>query len=254
MNDSAHRLWPPPREPWLMRQTWHDLLFAHWPIALPELRPLVPAGLQVDLHEGQAWIGVVPFWMSGIRRRWWPPLPGLTGFPEINVRTYVTRDGKPGVYFFSLDAAHRFAVAAARRWYYLNYFYARVAARHEDGWVRYRSARTERAAPAAEFRARYRPAGQVIFAQRGGLPHWLTERYCLYAADGQGRIYRGEIHHAPWPLQAAEAEIEANTMAQPLGLPLSKTPPLLHFAKRMETVVWPVEVLEGERSKADRSC
>lgn len=223
-----------------MTQTWHDLLFAHWAIPGGDLRRLVPQSIELDLYEGQGWIGVVPFRMTGIRRRGVFALPGLSAFLELNVRTYVTLGGRPGVYFFSLDAANNLAVAIARRWFHLPYFHARMSLDQAGGLCRYSSRR--KAAP-AEFRARYRPTGDVFLARPGTLEHWLTERYCLYAVDSQGRVYRGEIHHRPWPLQPAQAEIDVNTMTAPLGLALPAAEPLLHFSRRLEVLIWSPERL-----------
>jgi len=238
--EAAHRPWPPPSGPWVMAQSWHDLLFAHWPVDAGALRAQIPPALPLDTFEGQAWLGVVPFRMSGVRLRATPPPPGLSAFPELNVRTYVTIEGKPGVFFFSLDAANAVAVAVARRWFHLPYVRARMACRAEGDAIRYESRRTHRGAPPAELRGGYRPTGPAAAASRGSLAYWLTERYCLYAADQRGGIHRGEILHAPWPLQPAEAALETNTMAAPLGVLLAGQP-LLHFARRLDVRVWPLQ-------------
>ncbi len=221
-----------------MTQTWYDLLFAHWPVPAAALRPLVPAQLELDTYQGQAWIGVVPFGMTGIHARGLPALPGLSAFLELNVRTYVTRDGRPGVYFFSLDAANRAAVWAARRWFYLPYHYARMSLRETDGWYWYRSRRIHRAVEPAEFVGRYRPVGNVFEAAPGSLDDWLTARYCLYSIDPRGRLFRGDIHHPPWPLQHAQAEIQVNTMTLPAGVRLPAVEPLLHFARKLKVLIW----------------
>lgn len=243
LKETAHRPWPLPRGPWVMRMTWEDLLFAHWPVPAAALRPLVPQALELDFFDGSAWLGVVPFQMSGVRLRGLPPVPGTSAFPELNVRTYVTAEGKPGVWFFSLDAASRIAVRAARAWYHLPYFDARMESLRNGDGITYLSRRTHRRAPPAEFIARYRAMGEIYRSTRGSLEHFLTERYCLYAGDttnAEGsRLWRGEIHHAPWPLQPAEAEITRNTMTAPLGLRLPDTPPLLHFARCLNVVAWP---------------
>jgi hypothetical protein len=234
----AHRPWPLPPGGWVMAQTWHDLLFAHWPVPEAALRPHIPARLSIDLFEAQAWLGVVPFRMSGVRLRATPPVPGLSAFPELNVRTYVVADGKPGVWFFSLDAGNAIAVAIARSWFHLPYFRARMSCQERDGWIEYRSERTHRGAPSGVLQCRYRAVGAVSFASSGSLEHFLTERYCLYTADGQGRVMRGEIHHGPWTLQPAEAQLTNNTMAEAAGLSLPAAQPLLHFSKRQDVVVW----------------
>jgi uncharacterized protein YqjF (DUF2071 family) len=231
-------------KPWIMHQTWQDLLFAHWPVADRALRPLVPASLTVQTFEGQAWLGITPFLLTGLRPRGLPALPGLSRFPEINVRTYVAvGDDKPGVLFFSLDAGSILAVVGARALYALPYFRARFVVRAERGRIAYASRRTARGAPAAEFRAVYRPTGGAAPARPGTLAHWLTERYRLYAVARQGGLYRAEIEHAPWPLQPAEAQIERNTMTAGLPLALPDTAPLLHFAARVDVRVWPPEAV-----------
>ena len=239
MSEEQHRPWPAPDRPWVMTQVWHDLLFMHWPIAPEVMRRLVPEPLPLDTFGGQAWIGIVPFWMSGVRPRLMPPLPGLSRFPELNVRTYVTVDDKPGVYFFSLDASNRLAVAAAR-WYGLAYFHARMSTSWRGGWVEYFSHRSHRGAPRASLRMRYRPVGPVIDSVVcGTLDWWLTERYCLYLVDPVGRPFRLEVDHPKWPLQPAEADIDVNSMTVQIGLTLPNVEPVLHFSQRQDVKVWP---------------
>lgn len=233
-----------------MAQTWHDLLFAHWPVSVELLRPLVPASLEIDTYEGQAWVGVIPFRMTGVRLHGFPPLPGLSAFPELNVRTYVTVAGKPGVFFFSLDAGNRIAVAAARRWYQLPYFHARMTVRLQEGWIHYVSRRVCSGPSPADFIGRYRPTGDVYRAERGLLQHWLTERYRLYTLGKRQQLSQGDIHHLPWPLQTAEAEFETNTMAMAQGIRLPKTAPLLYFARRLEVVVWPMRPLRAPNNRS----
>jgi uncharacterized protein len=217
---------------------WHDLLFMHWPIQSEALRQYIPPALTIDTFDGTAWIGVVPFRMSGVRPRLAPSLPFLSAFPELNVRTYVTAEGKPGVWFFSLDAGNPVAVEAARDVFHLNYYNAGMTCEAVAENVRYSSIRTHRGASPAAFQGQYRPIGPVYRSAPGTLEHWLTERYCLYAANRSGRMWRGDIHHARWPLQPAEAEVERNTMTEQLGLILSNTEPLLHFARYLEVVGW----------------
>lgn len=232
-----------------MHQTWHDLLFMHWSVPVEALRPHIPPALPIDTFEGSAWIGVVPFRMSGVRPRFLPSLPWLSAFPELNVRTYVTLEDRPGVWFFSLDAGNPVAVHVARALFKLPYFHADMSTASafappdrspEGGEIRYISRRTHRGAPPAEFKARYRPAGAVFDAAPGSLEYFLTARYCLYTADSQARIYRAEIDHPPWPLQPAEAEVGCNTMTAQIKLDLPDSPPLLHFARRIAMVAWPL--------------
>lgn len=235
-----HRPWPPPAEPWSVAMTWHDLLFAHWPVPIRELRPLVPAGLAVDAFDGEAWVGVVPFHMTGVRPRWLPEIPGISAFPELNVRTYVVVDDKPGVYFFSLDAGSLSAALMARAWFRLPYFHARMSSEWVGGGVRYASRRLARPRP-AELVVRYRPIGDPFRSGAGSLAHWLTERYCLYTADRRGRLCRADILHEPWLLCQAEAEIRRNSMASARGIALPDIAPVLHFAAHQEVVAWTLE-------------
>lgn len=233
-----HRPWPVPDRPWSMLQTWNDLLFAHWPVDPAALRLLVPRVLQPETFDGQAWIAVVPFWMSGVRLRRLPEVPGLSTFAELNVRTYVNIDDKPGVFFFSLDAANRIAVETARRWFHLPYLKARMSVRVDGETVQYSSHRTDHRGAPAELIGSYRPTGPVFRSEPGTLERWLTERYCLYTVDKNERIYRADIAHEPWPLQLAEADFTTQTMLSSHRIAPVEQPPLLHFAKRLDIAAW----------------
>lgn len=232
-----HRPWPVPRKLWFMGQTWLDLLFAHWKLEPAALRPHVPRPLKLDTFDGAAWIAVTPFVVSGLRLAPTPPVPYLSRFPEINVRTYVTLSGKPGIFFFSLDAASSFAVSSARRLYRLPYFEADMSASRSAGRVEYTSKRTDARGHAARFVARYGPVGPTQPAKPGSLEHFLTERYCLYTLGDGGEPLRAEIHHPPWPLQPAKAEIAVNTMPPP-EIELPDERPLLHFSARQDVLLW----------------
>jgi uncharacterized protein YqjF (DUF2071 family) len=241
LDQAAHRPWPLPTGPWFMTQTWSELLFAHWPVDAAVVRPMVPDVLELDLFEGQAWIAVVPFQMSNVAPRFTPVLPGVSAFPELNVRTYVRANGKPGVFFFSLDADSAVAVGGARTLFNLPYFRADMSVSTSGGDVHYRSRRL--AKPHAEFVATYRGHGDTHLAVPGTLEHFLTERYCLYGLNHRSIPYRLEIHHLPWPLESASAEIVSNTMTDAAGLRLPDAPPLLHFAKRLDVIAWPPHTL-----------
>jgi uncharacterized protein YqjF (DUF2071 family) len=229
-----------------MAQTWHDLLFAHWPVDPAMLRPSIPRPLVLDTYEGQAWVGVVPFRMSDVHLRQIPvAAPWLSAFPELNVRTYVTAPSgaKPGVWFYSLDAGNPVAVAVARVWYHLPYYAARMRCRHAGAGtgIHYRSRRSHPGAPPADFVARYSPGGPAFHATPGSLEDWLTARYCLYTRDGQGRVWRGEIDHAPWPLQHAQADLRFGALTAQHGIHLPDTPPLLHFARYLRVHAWTLD-------------
>jgi uncharacterized protein YqjF (DUF2071 family) len=233
---TEHRPWPVPDRPWIMRQTWRDLAFLHWSCDAELLRPHVPAGLELDTFDGRAWIGVVPFHMTGIRLRGLPPVPGTHAFAELNVRTYVRGADRAGVWFFSLDAASTLAVEVARAWFHLPYFRASMRTEERDGRIEYASERRDRRGADAELVARYRGLGPAP-AARGSLEHWLTERYCLFASR-RGSVVVADIHHVPWPLERAEVDIERCTMTDGHGVSVAGRAPLAHFAKRLDVVVW----------------
>jgi uncharacterized protein YqjF (DUF2071 family) len=228
-----------------MRMNWHELLFMHWAVPAESLRPHVPATLDLDAFDGRAWLGVVPFRMTNVRPRFVPPVPGISAFPELHVRTYVMPAGtkeKAGVWFFSLDATSRLAVRAARWSYYLPYYDANISCAANGGentpTVRYSSRRTHRGAPPAELDLEYRPTGKPFHAEPGTLDYFLTERYCLYSTNPTGVPYRCEVAHPPWPLQAAEAKVRRNTMTRQLGFDLPDDEPLLHYADFQPVVAW----------------
>ena len=242
----AHRPWDMPGGPWLMTQTWHDLLFAHWPVHVSALRPLVPRAFELDLFTGQAWIGIVPFFMTNVAPRGVPAMSWMSEFPELNVRTYVRIGDRPGVYFFSLDAGSRLAVRTARLLLNLPYFPAAMSVRPDRSGIAYES-RREAAKQTASLRIEYRPAGIPFEPVRESLEYFLTERYCLYNVDRRGRPYRLEIHHPPWKLQTAEAVVTENTMADAAGISLPPVAPLLHFVKRQDMVAWAPAAMARDR-------
>ena len=218
---------------------WQNLLFMHWPVRENVLRPLIPSALTLDTFDGSAWLGVVPFRMTGVRPRFVPAVPPLSDFPELNLRTYVTAGGKPGIWFFSLDAHNPVAVRLARATFHLPYFDAEMSCHHSGGKILYRSVRTHRWAPPAEFAAGYGPSGAPFESGPGTLENFLTERYCLYAADGKGNVRRGDIHHHLWSLRPAQAEVETLAMTEQIGVTLPDTDPILHFSERLDVLAWP---------------
>jgi uncharacterized protein len=231
-----HRPWRLPAGPWMMLQSWQTLLFAHWRVEPSSVRALVPEELELDLHGGAAWIGVTPFLLSGLRLRLMPSLPGVSEFPELNLRTYVRCHGRAGIFFFSLDAGSRLAVAGARSFFGLPYRKAVMEMEQAGGWTRFRS---QRADGSAAFRARYRPTGDVFQPRPGSLEAFLTERYALFTVLRSGKVLRGDIHHAPWPLQAAEGEVSAGALAEAEGVVLPEGEPRLHYSERQDTLIWP---------------
>jgi uncharacterized protein YqjF (DUF2071 family) len=236
--ETAHRPWPLPEREWVMAQTWDDLLFVHWPVDEVQVRRLVPRGLDVDTHDGSAWLGVTPFRIEGVRLRGTLPLPVLSSFLELNVRTYVTHDGRPGIWFFSLDATSRGAVEVARRTYRLPYHQARATYEQRGLYLHWRSSRIGAERPYV-FEASFRGEGTLEPAAPRSLEHFLAERYCLYAQH-RGAIHRADIHHPPWELREAELELDLTTMT-PDGIDLPAEAPVAHLAGRQDVVLWPLE-------------
>jgi uncharacterized protein YqjF (DUF2071 family) len=219
-----------------MAQTLADQLFVHYRVSATSLQQLVPPRLEVEEHSGTGWLGVTPFAVSGARLRGTIPPPVVSRYFQLNVRTYVTSGGKAGIWFFSLDASSRLVVEAGRRLYRAPFFHAAISLAPRGGGILLECARNDGKA----FSAAYRSAGPIDSAPPGSLEHFLTERYCLYAADRR-RLYRADVHHPPWQLQAAEAEIELDTMP-PRELELDDGP-VLHYSSRQDVLLWPLESL-----------
>lgn len=235
-----------PRRRHVMWQKWRKLLFVHWPIPIEELRPLVPPQLELDLFDGTAYVGLVPFTMKGVRPVGLPPVPGLSSFHETNVRTYVHREGRdPGVWFFSLDAASAVAVSLARRLFHLPYFRARMFLDWEgpagpDGPRSLLYAGNRRhpgQVGPASYLIRARPEGPAHAARPGTLEHFLVERYLLYALK-EGRLYQGQVHHRPYPVQAAEVSTLDESLLAADGIRRPDAPPLSHYARGVDVKVY----------------
>lgn len=218
LEKTEHRPWPLPEGPWVQKHTWCNILFAHWAVPVEVVRPLVPQKLELDTWAGTARFAITPFCISGARLRGTPAVPFLSTFPEVDVRTYVRLDGKPRVFYFSLEAPNPVLTAAARLVYHMPYVEAEVTSEVEGESIRLRSCRTGRNGMAAEWEASYRPVSKPFEAKPGTLEYFLIERWALYTIDAKRGIRRAEIHRLPWPLQEAQAEIRNNTMAEANGI------------------------------------
>lgn len=217
-----------------MGQSWERLAFLHWPVDPDTLSAVLPPGIAPDVFDGSAWVGVTPFEVRSFRLRGAPPLPAISTFPEINVRTYVTFGGKPGIWFLSLDTSNGLAVQAARRVYRLPYHQATQTVQVQGDSVDFSSRRED---PRAAFAARYRPAGPVREADPGSFEYFMAERYCLYTVNRHLQLLRADIHHRKWPLQPAEVDLRENSMARPYGLELAGEP-RAHYAQKVDVVFW----------------
>ncbi|MFC6602234.1 YqjF family protein [Ectobacillus funiculus] len=241
MNDIAHRSWPLPSKYWIMRQTWRNLLFLHWPIPLEKLRPHIPSPLQIDTFNGSAWLGVILFVLEGIYPRGISAVSLTPKFPEINVRTYVKYEGKPGIYFMSIDVENWASLKIAKRWYRLPYHSAQISFQKEGQTFHFHSTRKGNANTPISFKGKYAPVSEIYFPKKGTVDHWLTERYCLYSSNDGVNIYCGEIHHRPWPLQKAAIEIVRNTLFTAFHFDLSEVKPIAHFSTGVDSLMWNIK-------------
>lgn len=221
----------------LMHQSWGKLLFMHWPVDVAVLRPLIPSSLQIDTFDGTAWIGVVPFTMWDIRAfpPYFPRIPFLNAMHELNVRTYVSSNREPGVWFLSLDCNNAAAVFGARKSYFLPYFNATIDLRQHDNAIDYNLTRRDQ--PPANFSSSWTIGKSLPITTPGSLPFFLTERYCLYSKR-RSRVYRSRIFHEPWQLKTASIQTISSTMIESHGLPAPTGEPLLHYAEEISVDIW----------------
>jgi hypothetical protein len=213
----------------LLSMRWRDGLFAHWPVDASTVEAHLPSGLDVATYDGEAWLGIVAFVMEDIRPAGSPV--GRT-FPEVNLRTYVTRDGESGVYFFSLDADDRLSVSLARSTYALPYYRARIDVERDDGGLRLRSERTHPGEPRARLDVSYRADGESFVPEPGSLPAFLAENYRFYTRGR--RLYRGDISHDPWRLAPGAATLHEESLFRAAGFEAPSTEPLVHVAEPLD--------------------
>jgi hypothetical protein len=224
--------------PRVLSMRWRDGLFAHWPVEPSVVAPTLPDALSVRTYDGRAWLGVVPFEMTDIRPAGAPT--GLT-FPELNLRTYVEHDGRPGVYFYNLDADDPVGVPVARRLFRLPYYRAEMRVRRDGDAVTFRSRRTHEGAPPARFDATYRPVGDPFVPAAGSLAAFLVENYSFYTLGD--RLYRGDIDHEPWTLRPAEATLRANTLFEAAGFDRPEGEPRCHYAAPLDVTAGPIRAV-----------
>ena len=235
--DTGHRKEPLPARPWALTMEWHELALLHWPVDPDQVQRLLPDGLQIETRDGAAWLGVVPFVMRNVRPRWLPPAPGAANFPELNLRTYVTYRGVPGVWFFSLDAGSKLAVRGARLGFGLPYFDARMQCERSSTQIRYASERTHRGAPPATLQASWELPQTYAAPAAGTLAHWFVERYRMYVVL-RGRIRVGHIAHAPWQLAETKVALTTCDMARLCGIELRGAPAHTHAAAPLTVAGW----------------
>lgn len=246
---TAHRPWPPPERPYLQKEGWCSILFAHWPLPPDLLRPLIPPGLELDLWGGSAWLGITPFFMTDVRPHGLPAIPGFSTFPQVDLRTYVRRRDKPGVFYLNLEAPNPAAVWGARALYHMAYFLARVEGEVDGERVTFRS-RRESDRGVVSWRSTHWPVSECRSVAPGTVEEFLIDRWVMYTAGGRHGLSRTEIHRLPWQIQDARVEILSNSLAAAHGISLPDTPPLVHCSPGVETLIWaPAPADEPETSR-----
>lgn len=221
---------------WMMTQTWRELLFLHWPVDPSVIRKLIPAVLELDLYDNQAWVGVVLFKARGTRPRFLPPVPGSANFLEVNVRTYVKYKNKSGVYFFSLDANSKMVVELASFGGFLPYRMADMTFAKNKGRILFKSETLEKADPKEKIALQYRISPQPAVSTE--LEKWLTERYCLWTKPGK-QLLRLDIAHKPWKLKYVQGRIMKSSMAPYLGENFNNELPMAHYAEMKKVRLYP---------------
>jgi uncharacterized protein YqjF (DUF2071 family) len=219
-------------------QKWRDLLFLHYEVPVSALRALVPPSLELDLWQGKALVGVVPFAMLDVKPKWAPVVPGVSHFLELNVRAYVSVGEHPGVYFFSLEAESSVAVLAARAGWGLPYFRARMQLERERDLVRYSSERLFPPPTPARLEASYRVGPRLPDAEPGSLEFFLAERYLLFTAEGEGDVKVGQVYHTPYPLYEATLLSCEQSMLAAAGLPASCPVFSTHYSPGVDVEVF----------------
>lgn len=241
IKNTAHPYCSMPSKKWIMRQSWKNLIFVHWPLNPERLRMHIPPSLQIDTFNGSAWLGIVVFEMGGIYPRGLSTLSITSAFPEINVRTYVRYNEKPGVYFLSLDVGDWASLTIAKRWLHLPYHPAKISIQKLKSTFHCSSIRQSSKHEPIIYEGIHTPISEIFFPQEGSLDHWLTERYCFFSTNKKARLYCCEIHHAPWPLQLGKTEVKQNTLFSPFHIDLTGTQPITHFSKGVDSLIWNIK-------------
>lgn len=224
-------------KPWIMQQDWDQLLFLHWPIPVEIIRPYIPSCFEIDTYDGEAWVSIVTFEMNRIKYRGMPDITSLNGILELNVRTYVTFQGDPGIYFLSLDADHSLGVILARYIMGMNYIKGKMRIDRKGDVLHFSSRRTGERYPSAHFHIRYQLTPSIITSQPGSLLYWLTERYKQWVYRW-GRVYKGIIKHHSWKLQEADVDIPVNMMVDYFPSDIFEKKPIAHYSEHKHTMIF----------------
>lgn len=238
--ETHQRPFPLPSFPWIATQRWDYMLFAHWPVPAHFLAEYIPPAFEVDLFQNKAWLSFVPFFARNTRLRGFPRFPFYHSYLELNLRTYVTYKGVPGIYLLSLDANKWPVVSGAKIASFLPYYHAKINLRIQEKKIHFNAKRSDPGKPAKTFEAVYQPFSPIFMPEKGSVDWWLLERYCFWLQKGHS-IYRGDIHHSRWRAARAECSIKNNTMASFLPCDVFSGQPLFHFSHKKNVFIWPLK-------------
>ena len=236
-----HLPFPMPPRAYAISQEWRDLTFMHWKVDPSRLQPHLPTGLEIDLFDGQAYVGVIPFVMKNVRPRGLPSVPGISTFAEFNVRTYVVKDGQPGVFFLTLDAKSLVTCVHAPRAYGLAYRYAKAKVKRQGATLQWQS---RRSSDGAQLVGTSNPIGTERVAESHTLEYFLFERYCLYT-EHRGCLRRAYVFHQPWTFHEGEVRLENNSLLESYDMGLDVlAPDLIHISQGLPVKTWSIELAE----------
>jgi uncharacterized protein YqjF (DUF2071 family) len=244
--ENSNRSFPPPHLPWSFRQTWRDILFAHYRVPAAALQLSLPRHMKLDTFDDCGWLSIVAFRVTDSAPRLIPAIPWVSRFSEVNLRTYVIVDGKPAIYFFSLDASQPLVVRLARASVGLAYYHAEIDVSRSDESIFIQSVRRDDRGPPAAFAATYHPIEGRVRPTFGTLASWLTDRYCSFSVR-RNVMLREEIHHRPWILQPVRLEIHENSLLDGIGLEVPEQPDLVHFARVQHAYLWLPSIVSTQR-------
>jgi len=241
VREDGHLPFPMPNRSFALSQEWRDLTFMHWKVDPKRLKPHLPDGLEIDFFQGDAYVGVIPFVMKNVRPKSLPSVPGISTFAEFNIRTYVVKDGQPGVFFLTLDAKSLMTCFYAPRAYGLAYRYAKAKVKKQGETLHWHSRRTS---DGVQLIGSSTPSGSIQTADSATLEHFLFERYCLYT-EHKGCLRRAYVYHQPWNFHEAEVNLETNSLLESYDMGLDVlAPDLVHYSKGLPVKTWSIEVAE----------
>lgn len=222
------------------QQEWHDVLFMHWPVPYEILRPYIPQPFSLETYDEQAWITIILFQAKNSRFRAMPNIMSYPPFLQMNTRTYIQFDGKPGIYFLSVDVNHLLVQVASKRLLQLPYELANMDIKRDRDHISFKSNRINSGYLLSHITANYRPLSQQVHHPQGTLSHWLTERYCFWLIKGT-KIIKGPLSHEPWELDKVTVTLGKKDIIPFITMNDIQEKPIAHYAKFIHAHLHPFE-------------